>query len=186
MENEVKTKRKLRINAFDILIILLVIACIAGMVVRYTVIRDFGASANLSPYYIEFKSDSVSYSATEAFNATVDDADKHAWVYFSDGITKVGELTVVDTVPEAVVHVKGGEGNLTVSAQYRDVVNDKEYITYNVSGKIVCEGMMSPETGVFLLNGETKIAPGSVLQVQTKYGDFTLEVVKIEQSLAES
>ena len=44
---------------------------------------------------------------------------------------------------------------------------------------------MSPETGVFLLNGEIKLAPGSVLEVQTKYGDFSLEVVKIEQSLAE-
>ncbi len=184
MGNE--TKRKLRINAFDILIVLLVLACIAGMVVRYTVLKDLGNSASLSSYYVEFKANSVSYSATEAFNATVDDTDKENWVYFTDGTTKLGNLTVVDTVPEAVVYIKGGDGNSMVSAQYRDVVNDKEYITYNVSGKIVCEGMVSPETGVFLLNGETKIAPGSVLKVQTKYGDFTLEVVKIEQSLAES
>lgn len=184
MGNE--TKRKLRINAFDILIVLIVVACVVGMVVRYTVLKDLGNAASLSSYYIEFKADSVSYSATEAFNATVDDRDEGNWVYFADGTTKLGDLTVVDTVPEAVVHVNGGEGDSIISAQYRDVVNDKEYITYNVSGKIVCEGMVSPETGIFLLNGEMKIAPGSILKVQTKYGDFTLEIVKIEQSLAET
>ena len=181
MGNE--TKRKLRINAFDILIVLLVIACIAGMIVRYTVLKDLGNAANLSSYYIEFKANSVSYSATEAFNATVDDTNKANWVYFADGMTKLGYLTVVDIVPEAVVHINGGAGGSIISAQYRDVVNDKEYITYNVSGKIVCEGMISPETEVFLLNGETKIAPGSVIEVQTKYGDFVIEIKGIEPAL---
>ena len=56
------------------------------------------------------------------------------------------------------------------------------HVTYDVENiLIVCEGFYSSETGSFLLNGTANIAPGSTVDVQTKYGDFTLTITAIEK-----
>ena len=178
---ETENKRKLKFNVIDVIIVVMILACIAGIVVRYTVIDQLGGVAELDSYYIEFESTLVSYSATEAFNSTVSDVKGENWVYLRDGVTAVGEMTLANSLPSAEVYIKG-ENNEIIKAQYADVVNDKDYITYTVSGNLLCQGFVSSETGSFMLNGNIRVAAGTELEVQTKYGDFTLKVTKITQA----
>ena len=191
MNNEKKKQRKTRINAFDILIILLVVVCIAGLIVRNTIVEKLENVTSYASYYVFFDAESVSYASTVALESTHDDSNGGNWVYLDDGITKVGVMTKGEgsasenlAVTISDVYVKDSSGK-TVLAQYADIEKDKDRITYDVKDIIVlAEGFISSETGSFLLGGKIAIAPGSVLKVQTKYGDFELKVTSIEHAPA--
>ena len=186
-QNKERAKKKFRINVFDILVIVLIIACIAGVVVRHTILERLESATSFAQYYVYFDAESVSYSSTVALENTHDDTEGGNWVYLGDGITKVGYMTNGEgssienlTVTISDVYVKDADGK-TVSAQYADIEKDKDRITYDVKDiRVKCEGFVSSDSGSFLLNGKIYIAPGTVLNVQTKYGDFTLKVTAIE------
>ncbi len=186
-ENRNQAKKKLRLNAFDLLIIFLIIACIAGIVVRYTVLAKIDSASAYDSYYVYFEASAISHSASVALEETYDDTDGGNWVYLAGGETKVGQMIKGEdgksedliTTPSAV-YIKDASGK-TVSVDYSDVEKDKDHISYDVKNiLVVCEGFVSSGSGNFLLNGNTNIAPGSILEVQTKYGDFSLRVTSIE------
>lgn len=174
-ENKVGSGKKTRFNAIDALIILLVLVCIAGLVVRYTVLNDIGSVSNLNTYYISFKATEISQSQTEALERTAKDADGQSWVYLMDGTTYVGHLT--DENPPVLL------SEIWVEDESGNVVKIHHPELYDVSGKIKCSGFVSSETGAFKLNGKIDLAAGSKLDVQTKYGDFTIEITAIEPAL---
>lgn len=68
-------KRKFHINAFDILVIILVIACVAGAIVRHTILERIQNATAYETYYVYFDAEAVSYSSTVALENTHDDTD---------------------------------------------------------------------------------------------------------------
>ena len=174
-ENKVRSGKKLGFNVIDALIILLVLACVAGLIIRYTVLNNINAVSGLDTYYISFKITEVSQSQIDAYEMTAKDADGDSWVYLRDGTTYVGHLT--DENPPVLlseVWVEDENGNM-VKIHHTEL--------YDVSGKIKCSGIISSETGAFRLNGKIDLATGSVLEVQTKYGDFSIEITGVELAL---
>lgn len=192
MDNQNRTQKKFRFTVFDLLIILLIIACVAGIIVRHTILERLENATAYQTYYIYFEAASVSYDATVALESTHDETSGENWIYLSDGVTKVGNMTKGElsssenlSVTPSDVYIKGADGK-TVRAQYADIEKDKASIKYDVKDiLVICEGFVSSESGNFLLNGKTHIAPGTVLDVQTKYGDFSLKVASIEPITAE-
>ncbi len=186
MENQNKTQKKFKFTVFDLLIILLIVACIAGIIVRPLIQEAIKKATSQEEYYVYFEALGVSYDATIALESTHDESDGENWVYLRDGVTKVGNMTkgegsTSENLPVTVadVYVKDENGK-TVRVDYADSEKDKNKIKYDVKDiLIVGEGFISSESGHFLLGGKLDIAPGTILEVQTKYGDFSLKVTSI-------
>ena len=176
-ENKVKAKKRLGFNAIDALIIVLILAAIAGLVLRYTVLNDVEDASSYDTYYITFKSGEIPQSACDAIDQTAKDADGENWVYLQNGTTRVGELTAgsVTYLPSETL-AEDKDGNKVV-VHYPDL--------FDATGMIKCAGFVSSETGAFRLNGKLDLAVGSELKVQTKYGDFVIEITAIEPALEE-
>ena len=197
MDNENK-KRSRRINVFDVLIIVLVLALIAGMIVRYTVLDKIDTASSFDSYNVYFEANGISESALEALNNTLKgEQTGDNWVYLSGGETKLGDmvkdknqLNEILSPNPAQLEIKDENGK-TVTVSYdkentesgeKAELHEIYHVTYDVENiLIVCEGFYSSETGSFLLNGTANIAPGSTVDVQTKYGDFTLTITAIEK-----
>ncbi len=187
MDNQNKSQRKFRFTAFDLIIVLLVIACVAAVVLRSPIQKMIESATSNEVYYVYFEADGISYDAVTALESTHDETNGENWVYLSDGVTKLGNMikgegNTSENLPFTVadVYIKGADGK-TVRAQYADSEKDKNRIQYDVSDILIaCEGFVSDRTGHFMLGGKTDIAPGSELRVQTKYGDFVLKVTAIE------
>lgn len=176
-ENKVKVKKKFGFNAVDALIIVLILAAIVGLVLRYTVLNDIEDASSHNTYYITFKSAEIPQSSCDALDRTSKDADGENWVYLQDGNTRVGELTSgsVTYLPSETL-AEDKDGNKVV-VHYPDL--------FDATGMIKCKGYVASETGAFRLNGKLDLAAGSLLEVQTKYGDFTIEITGIEPALEE-
>jgi hypothetical protein len=174
-ENKVKNRRKLGFNAIDALIIVLVLAAIVGLVLRYTVLSGIENASAHDTYYITFKSAEITQSSCDALDRTAKDADGENWVYLQGGTVRVGELTAgsVTYLPSETL-VEDENGNKVV-IHYPDL--------FDATGMIKCKGYVASETGAFRLNGKLDLAAGSVLEVQTKYGDFVIEIKGIEPAL---
>lgn len=200
-ENKNKSQKKFKINVFDILIIILVLACIAGIVIRYTVLEKIDEASAFDAYNVYFSVSAITNSEVEALNNTLrEEANGESWVFLSDGTTKVGDMIkdknqhneMLSPNPSQI-EMKDENGKTVLvpySAENSAIGENKEihenrHIRYDIENiLIVCEGFYSSETGSFLLNGSMNIAPGSVIEVQTKYGDFSLKVTSIEKAPA--
>lgn len=174
-ENKVKNKKRLGFNAIDALIIVLILAAIVGLVLRYTVLSGIENASAHDTYYITFKSAEITQSSCDALDRTAKDADGENWVYLQDGTTRVGELTAgsVTYLPSETL-AEDKDGN-KVAIHYPDL--------FDATGMIKCIGYVASETGAFRLNGKLDLAAGSMLEIQTKYGDFTIEITAIEPAL---
>ena len=178
--NEVKNAKKLRFNAVDILIIFLVVVCIIAAVLRFTVLDDIFENKAEKEYIISFRIDSLTYSQIESIRLATEETDIEGnWIYLSDGKTKLGEIIKLgEQNKETLVFVNDKGENIT--AEYAEGESE-ENVTWTVTGTISCFGVYNDTNG-FLLNGKLYIASNSELEVFTKYCDFTLTVLDIEEA----
>ena len=200
-ENKKRSKRGFKINVFDVLIILLVLALIAGVIVRYTVLDKIDKASAFDSYNVYFEVSGISDSELEALNNTLkEEGTDDNWVYLSDGVTKVGsmvkdknQLNDILSPNPAQIEMKDENGKTIIVSFDKEnseagegkELHENYHIKYDVENiLIICEGFYSGETGSFLLNGSVNIAPGSELELQTKYGDFTMKVTAIEKAEA--
>ena len=172
---------RFRFNVIDAIIILMVIVCIGGVVLRYTVLDKVNIGGEVKEYYITFTVSNISYSQLQHIIQAKDEAESNDnWVYLSDGTTKLGSLTAVGEQNKESFVYKDENGK-TESIVYSDSELD-ENVPWSMTGKILCSGRYS-KNGGFLLNGNKFISPNSELDVYMKYCDFTLKIVDISESL---
>ena len=93
-------------NVIDLLIIIVVLACVAGVILRYTVLNDKWNSKNDEVYYITFRADSLSYSAYSTLLASSSEQGDN-WIYLDDGVTRLGTVSISNSgtlagVPETL------------------------------------------------------------------------------------
>lgn len=173
--------KKTRFNVIDALIVVLVLSCIAGVVLRYTVLDDIELSKDQKDFYITFTVSSLSHAQLQKIVEAKDEAETNGnWVYLSDGKTELGVLTALDEQNRSTVEFVKENGEV-VYAQYSENESDDE-VLWTITGKILCRGCYS-ENGSFLLNGKEYLSANMVLDVFTKYCDFTLTITDIEASL---
>lgn len=154
------------LNLIDFVVILLVVICLFGAVVRVGQVDWFAKSSDLAEHEIYFSVTNIAYTSEDA-------------LVIGDTVTLVNEQAVlgtlksIDSVLPSALYVKDAEGNVLS-------VNYPEANRIDVTGTILSHGKMT-ENG-YLLGGTTYIAPGKTYLVQSEHMDFTLNILDIEDN----
>jgi len=173
METQKTRKRSgARFNVIDFLIVLLSLLCILSLVARYTnVLEKIGVSNQLQQYEVSFTVKNLRYTTPSFFH--IDDK-----VYLQDG-----KQTYMGTLLSREV---GSTDTLTITLSSQYIQEETGFIAayyaentlVDVSGRILCEGVMNDE-GCFLLGGDMYLANGQTLSVYTDMVSFDLTVMGI-------
>lgn len=162
MNNEaVKTenKKKLKLNALDIFIILAVVLCIAGVGIRYYVSYG-GEIPGQSTVYETYL---VNFSVSNIRETSADYFVPGDTFYITQTGDKLGVLTdTVSTTPSEIpIEMANGEYSLAYAVDNEELGRGR----IDVTGTLLVEGKMT-EDG-FLVGGNTYIAPNKSLSVQS-------------------
>ena len=155
------SKEKKRLNIFDVLIIVVVIACVAAIGVRVY----FTANVNNADESVVITYEVYGISAENAEEFT-----QGKKIYLQSNDAEVG---IINTVIKNASRVEAIDDDGTIT-----VVGDPYLIT--VTGKMTLYGKTS-DSG-FFVNGQTQISLGSSLSVYTDRNMFTLTVVEMTQT----
>lgn len=163
-----KTKRRVRLNVIDVLIIILAVALIATVIYRiYTGIND-KTSPSQSKYVITFECD-------DEIASIVDYLKSGKAVYLENSGTLLGHMYSPDGKLGSayVVSVHGENGE--------SVNNDFSYQRAHICGfmKMNSEAVKSSSGGHYSI-GEINVTVGSRLKVYTEDTTFTLVVKSID------
>ncbi len=170
-------KKKFRFgigSVIDIVIILLILAAIAGIAFRVYSAKSPTVSSEKADYEIRFRVDSVSYMLPNYLRA----GDQ---VYFGDSGKKFGILQANDgsengsalAVRAANILIRDEGGNY-ISASYPGEA------LVDATGTVLASGYFDA-SGSFLLDGKIHVTPGETVRVRTELADFTLVVTEIEK-----
>lgn len=180
MEARAPKKRSgARFNIIDFLIILVVLLCVIGLIIRYTTVLDkIGISDRMEQYEVSFTVENLRYTTPSFF----DIGDR---VYLRDGSnTYMGTL---------ISRENGSTDALTITLSSQYIQSDTGFISayyaentlVDISGRILCDGMLG-EDGYFLLGGDVYVAQGQTLSVCTDLVSFDLIVTNIAPSTQEN
>lgn len=176
MKTEVKnTKRAVRGNLLDLVIILLLMAAIFSVVYRYYM-SDRGTTDD------ELRQASVTFRVENTLPALATTLVHADTVYSTTDGEQIGTLVrhpmAASTTPvisqAANILVEQGDGQY-VRVDYPN--GDR----VDIEGVMSCRGTVT-DAGVFVLNGESEISPGQVLNVYTEKTAFSLLIVDITLS----
>ena len=156
-------RAKKRLNVIDVLILIILIVCIAGLVVRFGNFGGTSSSKELGTYDIYFAVSDIAYTSEDAFV-------QGDTVTLADSGVVLGEFAGIETILPAEFFARDKSGNLIV-------VNYPESTRIDVTGRIVSHGVMS-ENG-YLVAGTTYVAPGTAYTVQSEHMDFVLKITNI-------
>lgn len=164
----VKTK-KFSINVLDILIIIVILASVAGIAFRILSSDKDYSPADMKEYKIGFSVSDIADTTALAIHGS-------DIVYNVDG--------------KAIGTVIGGKNDTlsTVAAKYTVLNSEGKYVevSYPDSGRVdavgelVCKGI-SESDGRFILLGEYTVTVGDVISVHTETVDFSITVISIAQ-----
>ena len=170
-----------RFNAIDFLIILLIVACLGGLVLRFTVLDDLWTTRDLEQYALTFTASDLSFAQCQAIADAVSSANAdESWIYMDDGTTKIGDLIITSNYMQnrEPVVFKNPDGSIT-SAVPDETISDED-VRWSVTATILCVGKISEENG-FLLNGRHHIAPNAEMKVRIINCDFSMRVIEIDK-----
>lgn len=154
------------LNLIDFVVLLLVVICLFGAVIRVGQTEWFAGGSELSVHEIYFSITDISYTSEDAL--VIGDT-----VTLCDSEMVLGTLKSIDSVLPSALYVKDPDGNILS-------VNYPESIRIDVTGTIHSLGKMSKNG--YLLGGTTYIAPGRAYRVQSEHMDFTLNILDIEDN----
>ncbi|MBE6662512.1 MAG: DUF4330 family protein [Ruminococcaceae bacterium] len=161
-----KKKNGLGLNLIDFVVILLIVICLIGVVIRVRQIDWFNKNSALEEHEIYFSVTDISYISEDAL--VVGDT-----FTLRDNGAILGKLKSIDSVLPTTMYVKDADGNVLG-------VNYPETTRIDVTGTVLSLGEMTPNG--YLLGGTTYIAPGKTYRVQSEHMDFTLEILNIDKN----
>ncbi len=153
-----------RFNLMDVVIILLVLLCIAGIVIRaggFTMHK----SRPLDPYEIRFSVSNIAAGSEAAL--VVGDTFR-----LVDHDMELGTFTGMESVTPAVVYMYSEQGRM-VPAEY------PENTRIDVIGTVAVDGIS--EGSGFLLGGTLQLSPGASYRIQSEHMDFVIQILDIEK-----
>ncbi|MBR6049613.1 MAG: DUF4330 family protein [Clostridia bacterium] len=161
MDKRSSPKEKKRLNIFDVLIIVVVIACVAAIGVRvyFTTHAQTDDESAVITYEV--------YGISEENAAEFAQGKK---IYLQSNGAEIG---MINTVVRSASRVEAIEDDGSIT-----VVGDPYLIT--VTGRMTLYGKTSE--GGFFIGGQTPISLGSSLSVYTDRNMFTLTVVEMTQN----
>ena len=174
-----KTKAKMKVNAFDVFVLLLVLCLIATLVYKiYTGIAEETNTDN-SKVIIEYVCEGEYNSILNYLND--DDA-----VYLESGEI-LGYISVnpssdelFEIITEVQTDTQSSEESDTVLSAKESGTAEFDYSKVKFSGCISLNGnALKSNKGSFYIIGEDNITVGGTLRVHTKRAEFTITVTSI-------
>lgn len=157
-------KTKVRFNGIDLLIVILVIACIVGIAMRYDVVDVIRYAGDEQTARVSFFLANIKESSEDCFEE--------------------GDAFYIDQTNEYLGVLEGGfvfepaeDFNMTASGEY--VKSASVNARSDMRGTIEAKGVFSNEG--FLLNNTKYIAPGSEITLQSNKIKVTITVTGIEK-----
>lgn len=162
--------KKVRFNAIDALIILLVIALLVGIAYRAVVYDENAEDAKLKEYTVYFKVESIRNTARQYFVA-------------GDIVRMKSTNQTIGVFDSVVQHdpAVGAYNDKGGQIFYPEIENPDIYNDTNcfVIGYITVKGEMT-DSG-FLLNGDTYISSNSDLEIVTDHIETTIKIISITE-----
>ena len=185
IEKRTEKKKKTRFNIVDIIIIVAVIACIGGIVLRVVLTDRFQAN-NVKDYIVTFKADGLSYAQLLGIEKALDESESGGnFVSFADKSVKIGNLYGI--TDSELLYVESHNGERITFEIGEDELNTfegddswKDDSVWYIKGTMICSGEYSEDKG-FLLGGNTYMAANQMFDVTTKYTEFTIKILGIEE-----
>lgn len=173
-EEKKKFAPRIRLNVFDVLLVLLAILCVVGVWQRHNLQKLFESDETLEAY-------TVTFEVRKMRSTTANLLQKDTMLYLEDDGERVslGALAERVSASAATVYLQDQSGN-TVKAVYPQ--DEFEYLL-DVNGTLNCRGVM--HNGTFLLEGKTYLAVNSTVMAHTETADFEIRIVGIEKVVAE-
>ena len=156
-----ETKRSF--NVIDVFILIFVVVCFVGVVIRIVNLDIFNNDQELEEYRIHFSVSNVASTSEEYFKT-----GDH--VSIAGQNISLGRIEMINTIEPAVMYVKNTEGEM-VSVRYPSNTR------VDIKGTLISEGT-TDKVG-YKLGGETYITPGETYSVQSEHMDFVLTVTDI-------
>ena len=160
----VKENKKYRFSIFDAIIIIAILACIVGIVLRvkFTASNDFSSKAT-----VEFIVPGVMQSTADKMNEKLVEGTK---LYLSSSDKEIGYIVSV-TSERSKVYATGSDGKL-------ERVDHPE--SYDVKGVCVLYG--SDGDSGFLIGGNTLATISEVIYVYSADVEFSITITGVSES----
>ena len=158
--NQTSTSKKARFSVADFVIVLLILACVVGIIMRYDIVKKLFSKTETYEGHIHFIAESITEGEAAVFTAG-------ASFYTEDGLL-FGELLTSDSA-SAVCYLENSAGELVTyeSSELKDV-----------TGSLLCK-LVRSDNG-YLLDGKTYIAAGSVFTLKSGSALVRITVIGIE------
>ncbi len=158
-----KKPSRIRFSVIDLVIVLLILACAGGLVLRYGLADKLFSKTELKQVQIVFVAEAVTPDQDAVFTENT--------VFYHEG-ERFGILTAAAS-EQALVYRENDNGALI--SYHHDTLRD-------LRGTFACEAMET-DNG-YLLNGTSYVAAGSVFTVKAENVSVTVTVIGVK-SLAE-
>lgn len=167
-----KAKKAVRFGILDAFIILLVIAIVVGVFLRFNFSDMITKAQNRKDYAITFSIKNIRHTTDEYFN--VGDS-----VYFESDDELFGTLMTYSDLSKFALDKRPSSKVFNENGEIIEVSYPNTETRIDVTGRIKCEGTLS-ESG-FLLNNSTYIAPGQTINIYTRLVSVTITVLEITE-----
>lgn len=166
------TREKRKLNAVDYFILIAVVLCIAGAVLRVVVDRSGGSLSSpvvLEDYVVSFKIENIRNTSTEYLTAGEE-------FYIDTTKQFFGTLTDNVSVTPALLYIEDANGNYiqTYAPENGDATRVDVRGTMNVSGYM--------SEGGFLLGGSTPLAANKSFALRTTNLYVTITITDIAKA----
>ncbi|MBQ7820687.1 MAG: DUF4330 family protein [Clostridia bacterium] len=157
-------KTKLRFNGIDLMIIILIVGCIAGLALRYQLINVIRADSDSKSAKVSFYLSNIRSTSEDYFNE-------------GDRFYIAGENEEFGTLESGFVFEPAAEYHMKNDGVYvkTSSVNGRS----DMYGSVKAKGLFT-EDGEFLLNGTKYIAPGSELSLYSGNIEITVMLTNVE------
>ena len=165
-----KTDSRVRFNVIDLVIIVAILACIAGIYLRYNFGEQYGVEHQMEQYEITFQVQDVRYTSADAFQE--------------------GDAVYLKTQGELLGTVLGIDSTTPSELIYTDLSGDIRQIYYpensriDMEGRLLVLGVMTDRG--FMLDGNIFLAPGATYAVQSPRIDVSIVIADISPRKVEN
>ena len=179
--SEVKTPKKFKPNIIDFLVVIAVIAAIAGVAIRAGIVDDAIESAveNDTPDEYALLTFVVNNVNVDSYGAFMPGDEFKAANY---SMCSVGVLQEKSDISPAVMYITAADGSvISVASPPKDENDPDSFDRVDFSGVIKSAGSFDEE-GYFLLDGTHAICPGSQISLVDKDVVVTVTVVDVKKA----
>ena len=154
---------KIRFGVLDAVIIIVILAIVASLVLRYTADNSF-FTYDTDKYTVTFKACGVRYTSVDSVASATD--------FYLESGAHLGKLTHAPTVTPKVEYVTVSSGEI-VACYYPDNT------LVDIVAEIECD-LIDKDGSVMTKNG-VHIVPGVELTIHTEYVEITVEIINVQK-----